>query len=82
MRSVADLLVSRSCNETHWHRSVEGTFPPAASLSHLSPTDANCSSTSRSYGAYGVGCRSNHQTTTSEQTDNSETPYQETAIVW
>ena len=28
MRSVADLLVSRSCNETHWHRSV-------ASLSHL-----------------------------------------------
>ena len=35
MRSVADLLVSRSCNETHWHRSVEGTFPPAASLSHL-----------------------------------------------
>ena len=24
MRSVADLLVSRSCNETHWHRSVEG----------------------------------------------------------
>ena len=35
MRSVADLLVSRSCNETHWHRSVEGMFPPAASLSHL-----------------------------------------------
>ena len=35
MRSVADLLVSRSCNETHWHRPVEGTFPPAASLSHL-----------------------------------------------
>ena len=34
-RSVADLLVSRSGNETHWHRSVEGTFPPAASLSHL-----------------------------------------------
>ena len=34
-RSVADLLVSRSCNETHWHRSVECTFPPAASLSHL-----------------------------------------------
>ena len=35
MRSVADLLVSRSCNDTHWHRSVEGTLPPAASLSHL-----------------------------------------------
>ena len=35
MRSVADLLVSRSCNETHWHRSLEGMFPPAASLSHL-----------------------------------------------
>ena len=35
MRSVADLLVSRSCNETHWHRSVEGMFPPAASLPHL-----------------------------------------------
>ena len=35
MRSVADLFVSRSCNETHWHRPVEGTFPPAASLSHL-----------------------------------------------
>ena len=35
MRSIADLLVSRSCNETHWHRPVEGTFPPAASLSHL-----------------------------------------------
>ena len=35
MRSVADLLVSRSCNATHWHRSVEGIFPPAASLSHL-----------------------------------------------
>ena len=35
MRSVADLLVSRSCNETHWHRSVEGMFPPGASLSHL-----------------------------------------------
>ena len=35
MRSVADLLVSPSGNETHWHRSVEGTFPPAASLSHL-----------------------------------------------
>ena len=35
MRSVADLLVSRSCNETHWHRSVEGTFQPGASLSHL-----------------------------------------------
>ena len=33
MRSVADLLVSRSCNETHWHCPVEGTFPPAASLS-------------------------------------------------
>ena len=27
MRSVADLLVFRSCNETHWHRSVEGTLP-------------------------------------------------------
>ena len=35
MRSVADLRVSRSCNETHWYRSVVGTFPPAASLSHL-----------------------------------------------
>ena len=35
MRSVADLLVSRSCSETHWHRSVVGMFPPAASLSHL-----------------------------------------------
>ena len=40
----------------------------------MSQIDANCSSTSRSYGACGVGCRSNHQTTTSEQTDNSETP--------
>ena len=35
MRSVTDLLVSRSCNETHWHRSVESMFPPGASLSHL-----------------------------------------------
>ena len=35
MRSIADLFVSRSCNETHWHRPVEGTFPPAASLSQL-----------------------------------------------
>ena len=35
MRSVADLLVSRSCNDTHLHRSFEGMFPPAASLSHL-----------------------------------------------
>ena len=35
MRSVADLLVSRSCNDTHWHRTVEGMFPPAASLSQL-----------------------------------------------
>ena len=35
MRSIADLLVSRSCNKTHWHRPFEGTFPPAASLSHL-----------------------------------------------
>ena len=35
MRSVADLLVSRSCNATQWHRAVEGTFPPAASLPHL-----------------------------------------------
>ena len=35
MRSVADLLVSRSCNETHWHRSVEGMFPPVVSLSQL-----------------------------------------------
>ena len=35
MRSMADLLVSRSCNETHWHRPVEGTFPPAASVSQL-----------------------------------------------
>ena len=35
MRSIADLLISRSCNETHWHRPVEGTFPPAASLSQL-----------------------------------------------
>ena len=35
MRSVTDLLVSRSCNETHWNRSVGGMFPPAASLSHL-----------------------------------------------
>ena len=35
MRSIADLLVSRSCNETHWRRPVEGTFPPAASLSQL-----------------------------------------------
>ena len=35
MRSVADLLASRSCNETHWHRPVEGVFQPAASLPHL-----------------------------------------------
>ena len=35
MRSVADLLASRSCNEGHWHRPVEGVFPPAASLPHL-----------------------------------------------
>ena len=35
MRSVADPFVSRSCNETHWHSSVEGMFPPAASLSHV-----------------------------------------------
>ena len=35
MRSVADLLASRSCNEAHWHRPVEGVFPPAASLPHL-----------------------------------------------
>ena len=48
----------------------------------MSPIDADCSSTSRPYGACGVGCRSNHQTTTSGQTDNSETPYQETATVW
>ena len=34
MRSVADLLASRSCNEAHWHRPVEGVFPPAASLPH------------------------------------------------
>ena len=73
MRSIADLLVSRSCNETHWHRPVEGTFPPAASLSHLCPPiDANCSSTTSSDGTCGTGCRSHHQTTTSEQTDNSE----------
>ena len=35
MRSIADLLASRSCNEAHWHRPVEGMFPPAGSLSHL-----------------------------------------------
>ena len=35
MRSVADLLASRSCNEAHWHRPVEGVFPLAASLPHL-----------------------------------------------
>ena len=35
MRSVADLLASRSCNEAHWHRPVEGMFPPAATLPHL-----------------------------------------------
>ena len=35
MRSIADLHISRSCNETHWHRLVESTFPPAASLSQL-----------------------------------------------
>ena len=35
MRSVADLLASRSCSEAHWHRPVEGVFPPAASLLHL-----------------------------------------------
>ena len=35
MHSVADLLVSRSCNETLWHRSVEGIFSPAASLPNL-----------------------------------------------
>ena len=66
MRSVADLLVSRSCNETHWHRSVEGMFSPAASLSHLCRRLMPIVlSTSRSYGACGVGCRNNHQTTTS-----------------
>ena len=43
MRSVADLLASRSCNEAHWHRPVEGMFPPAASesSSFVSPVDAN-----------------------------------------
>ena len=35
MRSVADLLASRSCNEAHWHRPVEGVFPAAASIPHL-----------------------------------------------
>ena len=35
MRSVADLLASRSCNEAHWHRPVEGVFPPAASFPFL-----------------------------------------------
>ena len=35
MRSVADLLISRSCNEANWHRPVEGVFPAAASLPQL-----------------------------------------------
>ena len=35
MRLVADLLASRSCSEAHWHRPVDGMFPPAASLPHL-----------------------------------------------
>ena len=35
MRSVADLLASRSCNEAHWHRPVKGVFPAVASLPHL-----------------------------------------------
>ena len=83
MRSVADLIVSRSCNETHWHRPVECTSPPAASLSHLCRRLISiCSSTSSSDGTCGTGYRSHHQTTTSEETDNSETPHQETAIVW
>ena len=62
MRSVADLLVSRSCNETHWQRHVSTS---CESFSLVSPIDANCSSTSSSHGACRVGCRSNHQTTTS-----------------
>ena len=35
MRSVADLLTSRSCNVAHWHCPVEGVFPAAASLPQL-----------------------------------------------
>ena len=35
IRSVADLLASQSCNEAHWHRPVEGMFPPAARLPRL-----------------------------------------------
>ena len=35
MRSVADLLASRACIVTHWHRLVEGVFPAAASLPQL-----------------------------------------------
>ena len=35
MRLVADLFATRSCNEAHWHRTVERVFPPAATLPHL-----------------------------------------------
>ena len=35
MRSIADLLASRSCDEGHWHRPVERGFPAAASLPQL-----------------------------------------------
>ena len=52
------------------------------SFSLVSPIDANCSSTSSSDGTFGTGCRSHHQTTTSEQTDDSKSPHQETAVVW
>ena len=35
MRSVADLLASRSYKVGHWHRPVEGVFPAAAGLPEL-----------------------------------------------
>ena len=35
MRSIADPLVSRSCDEGHWHRPVERRIPTAASLLQL-----------------------------------------------
>ena len=76
MRSIADLLASRSCDEAHWHRPVEGRFPAAASLPQLCcrlmptvrrrPTPMELAE---------LDCGSNHQTTSSWQTVNPETPY-------
>ena len=73
MRSGADLLVCRSCNEdTLASLSGRHVSTSCESFSLVSPIDANCFSTSRSHGTCGTGCGSNHQTTTSGATDNSE----------